>query len=273
MGLGLIVIWRNVSHVLVVLTLLALSATAIAEPVERSPESSDAPVDSTAVDSTAIHEARGSSTPALRAVPVASTPEAAQASAAASPKAGGLWGPRFPGHPWELSLAFDYSRALKDSHGIQIDPYRLGLAFSAGYFWPGGLGLALVGDAYAGSALNQLYYPPLTSLELTIDAKSQLFDMGAQVSYDHPLGPVLLRYALSAYVGLMSWDFGNLPYVSLAGSSPPADNGVVLSLDPGLSVLWPIGTFFLSAKVHTRVSFSSDLPSAFGGALGIGVRL
>lgn len=185
---------------------------------------------------------------------------------------GGLWGPRFPGQPWELALALDYSRAVGDGGGLEVDPYRLGLAFSAGYFWPGGLGLALVGDVYVGSTISQTYTPPLTEIELDLDAQSQLFDIGASVSYDQPLGPVLLRYALATYVGLMSWEMGNWPYPSVEAYSLPKGDAVVFSLDPGLSLLWPVGRFFMGARVHSRISFASELPSAFGGSLGMGVR-
>lgn len=204
----------------------------------------------------------------MSAVVVASPAFGAPAEAAS----GGLWGPRFPRRPWELAFALDYSRAPGDSGGIWIDPYRLGLVFSAGYFWPGGLGLALTGDVYAGSTIPQRYNPPLTELELDINAQSRLFDLGVSVSYDQPLGPVLLRYGLSTYVGFMSWELGNWPYQSVGPYSLPRGESVVFSVDPGLSVLWPIGRFFMSTRVHSRISFASELPNAFGGSLGMGVR-
>lgn len=184
----------------------------------------------------------------------------------------GLWGPRFAGRPWELQIALDYSRSIADVYGLEVDPYRLGLGLSAGYFWPGGFGLSLNGNFYTGSTISQIYDPPLTQATVDLNAKTQLFDFGLAASYDQPLGPILLRYSLGVSFGFMNWDFGPLPYTSIAGYSVPTGSAFVLSLDPGLAAIWPIGSFFAIARVHSRVSFSAELPNALGGTLGMGVR-
>jgi hypothetical protein len=171
-----------------------------------------------------------------------------------------------------VRLALDYSSPTTKVSDLALDPYGLGVNLSAGYSFLGGLGLGLSLDVYRGRSLSQTYYPPLSTLDIDMLAASQLSNVGLFVNYDQPLGPVILRYSFTAAIGILSWDFGNLPYLSLAGFTPMAGTTTAPNLDPGLGLVWPLGFFSASVLVHYRVPLSNRLPSGAGVSLGMGVH-
>jgi hypothetical protein len=218
---------------------------------------------------TPVSEA-GAQTPAPEHATTA--PSVKEAPAPAQPKPGGLWGPRFGARHWEIGVGIDYARATGSVFGIELEPNTLGLSLAASYLFSGGLRLGIIGDVYKGKTVSQIYEPPLTAREIPLDAESQLADVGLLIGYDHPLGPVVLRYAVATNLGILSWDFGDVPADSIGAFTPMQGSEFVFNLDTSLGVVWPIHWFFVSTQVHYRLPISSYLAGSFGGGVGLGVQ-
>ncbi len=178
----------------------------------------------------------------------------------------------FGGRRWAVGATIGYYAPTTDMFGLKVDPFGPALGITTSYTTPSGIWFGLHGQYFQGKAISQVYEPPLTSLEIEMDAQTQLASVAAQVGFDQVLGPVVLRYALDLGVSFISWDLGDLPYLAIAGYQPMKGSGVGLHVAPGVGLLVPLGGFFVGAELRYRLEMGGLAPSSVGGNLHSGWR-
>jgi len=197
-----------------------------------------------------------------------STNPTAEATPAKSAPMGGPYGDRNIG----IALTTGYLATGGDVFGLRVEPHGFNLGVGASYTWDSGLWLGVEGRYFFGSEIEQVYLPPLTTLEIPMTMKSSLASVALAGGFEHAVGPIVVRYGVEVGVSIISWDMGDLPFLFVAGY--PALKGTLASphLAPGVGVVLPIDWFFVGLDFRYRLELGSQIPGAAGGHLATGVR-
>ncbi|HSC89832.1 MAG TPA: hypothetical protein VLC09_21295 [Polyangiaceae bacterium] len=174
---------------------------------------------------------------------------------------------------WALSLRMAYATPTESVFDLELDPYRIGLGGMLSYTFSSGLWLGLSGEAYPGGTVTQIYEPRLIPRQVRLNAESQVSSFDAMIGYDLALAPVVLRYSLGIGVTFLSWDFGDLPYGSLAGFTAMQGSVTGLHLKPSLGVVMPVRAWFSAFDVGYRIETHDQIPPTATFELSMGVRL
>lgn len=236
--------------------------TSEAEPAAT--QSSTAPPSDAAPPEAEAKPAAAATTPAATSV----EEDSVKAEAEALQPTGGPYGDRNIG----IALTTGYVATGGDVFGLIVEPHGFNLGIAASYTWDIGLWLGIEGRYFFGNEVEQVYLPPLTTLEIPMTMKSSLASIALTGGFEHLVGPVVFRYGLELGVSIISWDMGDLPFLFVAGY--PSLVGTLASphLAPGVGVVLPIDWFYVGIDFRYRLELGSQVPSGAGGHLATGVR-
>ncbi|MCH2108068.1 MAG: hypothetical protein MK135_01975 [Polyangiaceae bacterium] len=175
--------------------------------------------------------------------------------------------------PWGLTIGFGYASATSKVLGLKLNPYGSSLSIHGTYTWCSGFRLGLYGEGFLGSTISQDIKVNNGAQKIEIRARSRTGSLGTSFGYAQPLGSLALHYQLGIGLTVMRYDFGDIPFETLASFEKL--NGVVsgLHLRPSLGLELPLNRFYLLTSIYSRIESSSKIPAAFGGLLSFGARL
>jgi hypothetical protein len=164
------------------------------------------------------------------------------------------------GRPWSAGLLVGWAfKTDRSTSGLGADPYGFGFGIRGGYTFDFKLYVGLFYMYYLGSSTNSSCGRSCTSINLTPSANYMQF--GAEVGYDVWAGPVIIRPSL---------EFGPaLALTDVSGTSTSVTRAVIA---PGLTIVHPMGGFFIGGEGRANIVPSANGISALLVAVHAGLR-
>jgi hypothetical protein len=157
--------------------------------------------------------------------------------------------------------------------GLKINPYGVGLGAEVTWTTRSGFWLGLGSTVFFGRSVKQVYEPALTTLQIEMAARSSALIIAPQVGFDLRLDPLVVRYSVDVGATIFSWDFGDIPYLSIAGYSPMRGSTAGLHVAPGFGLLLPLNAYYVGLDFNFRIETNPQIPGAIVGGLQAGWRL
>lgn len=179
----------------------------------------------------------------------------------------------FDGRQWSFAVLASYGSPTSKVSGLKVNPYGVGLGGDVTWTSPSGVWVGLGSTVFLGRTVTQIYEPALTTLQIEVAARSHTITIAPQVGFDLRVDPLVIRYSLDVGATIFAWDFGKVPYISIAGYSATQGTTVGLHLAPGFGVFLPLDAFYLGLEFNFRIETNAQIPGAVVGGLQAGWRL